>query len=194
MGLHGGLLEGAPRMPAPPAQSLPGRRLQPAALTCAPLLVAPCLPLPQVASLWDELHTKQPWRNAVAAGADAKPIQPFPGEASAALLLSPAAVELLWRHLQTAALACATIVGSLAAPVRTTCCLFRLALWPLPAGRVTIAPPAGPHLQAAEEAAARQRAGNSSLVLFIGVNTVGACPGVAACSIAAVDEGLMARC
>lgn len=31
----------------------------------------------QVAALWDELHTKLPWRNAVAGR---KPIQPFPAE------------------------------------------------------------------------------------------------------------------
>jgi hypothetical protein len=30
---------------------------------------------PQVAALWDELHTRLPWRNAVDGG---KPIQPFP--------------------------------------------------------------------------------------------------------------------
>ena len=34
----------------------------------------------QVAALWDELHTRQPWRNAVGSG---KPVQPFPAEAEA---------------------------------------------------------------------------------------------------------------
>ena len=34
----------------------------------------------QVAALWDELHTRQPWRNAVGSG---KPVQPFPDEAEA---------------------------------------------------------------------------------------------------------------
>ncbi|KAL4449403.1 hypothetical protein ABPG77_007047 [Micractinium sp. CCAP 211/92] len=36
----------------------------------------------QVASLWEELHTKQPWRNAISAD---KPIRPFPEEAEAEL-------------------------------------------------------------------------------------------------------------
>lgn len=40
----------------------------------------------QVAALWDELHTKQPWRNAVASSPGAKPIQPFPQEVMFALL------------------------------------------------------------------------------------------------------------
>lgn len=33
----------------------------------------------QVAALWDELHTKQPWRNAVSA---TRPVQPFPADAT----------------------------------------------------------------------------------------------------------------
>lgn len=34
-------------------------------------------PTPQIAALWDELHTKMPWRNAVGGG---PPVRPFPDQ------------------------------------------------------------------------------------------------------------------
>ena len=118
-----------------------------------------------MAALWDELHTKQPWRNAVAASPGAKPIQPFPQDASAAASRGSewgrccCCCCLVFRVVDV------FVLGAqwLAFNINLAAHQHRLQpAWCRPA----------PRSQAVEVEDAKQRGGKSRLLLYIGINSV----------------------
>lgn len=117
-----------------------------------------------MAALWDELHTKQPWRNAVAASPGAKPIQPFPQDASAA-----ASRGRVWARCCCCCLVFWVVIGLVLGAQRLA---FNINL----AAHQHRLQPArcrpAPHSQAVEDEDAKQRGRKSRLVLFIGINSV----------------------
>ena len=152
--------------------------------------IAPlCCGCSQVAALWDELHTKQPWRNAVTSTPGAKPIQPFPQEASACCcwagrLSAAAAAVVLW-SFDRCVCACQLYFVLLGQPARVHSSPCARA----GPGSFASSTASNRHIccpflvQAAEEEDAKRRADGSRLVLFIGIN-----------SVRAAGWGFLAKC